>query len=290
MNFCNSFNLTQTIERSTRITETSESSIDVILTSNKSLISKANVFANSISDHDLIVASLTLKKPRPRPTYISTRSFKNFKKDAFLDDISNAPWFLIDIFDDTDDKLDTFNSLFHHILDQHAPVKTVKLRTRPNPFIDDNIRSLMRSRDHWQRLAWQTNDPAIWSGYHNFRREVNHEIWFAQREFVEEQIRHRETILFRISSFSPRWNVLRLKVLLIQYLTIKLQESTKYHLEYLKRVCQPLFPISPLSLTPPLKAVFFQLPGKLLKFFQSSRMETMKKLITTDQYRYFQSP
>ena len=106
-----------------------------------------------------------------------------------MDDISNAPWSLIDIFDDTDDKLDTFNSLFHHILDQHAPVKTVKLRTRLNPFIDDNIRSLMRSRDHWQRLARQTNDPAIWSGYRNFRREVKREIWFAQREFVEEQIR-----------------------------------------------------------------------------------------------------
>jgi len=99
LDFCNSFNLTQTIERPTRITETSESLIDVILTSNKSLISKTNVFANSISDYDLIVASLTLKKPRPRPTYITTRSFKNFEKDAFLDDISNAPWSLIDIFD-----------------------------------------------------------------------------------------------------------------------------------------------------------------------------------------------
>ena len=106
-----------------------------------------------------------------------------------MDDISNAPWSLVDIFDDTDDKLDIFNSLFHQILDQHAPVKTVKLRARPNPFIDDNIRSLMRSRDHWQRLARQTNDPAMWSGYRNFRREVKREIRIAQREFVEQQIR-----------------------------------------------------------------------------------------------------
>lgn len=108
-----------------------------------------------------------------------------------MDDISNAPWSLEDIFDDTDDKLDTFNSLFHQILDQHAPVKTVKLRARPNPFIDDNIRGLMRSRDHWQRLARETNDPAMWSGYRNFmlRREAKREIRLVQREFVEQQIR-----------------------------------------------------------------------------------------------------
>ena len=41
----------------------------------------------------------------------------------------------------------------------------------------------MRTRDYWQRLARQTNDPASWSGYRNFKREV------AQREFVKEQLK-----------------------------------------------------------------------------------------------------
>ena len=47
----------------------------------------------------------------------------------------------------------------------------------------------MRTRDNWQRLAKQTNDPAIWSGYRNFKGEVKREIRLAQREFVEEQIK-----------------------------------------------------------------------------------------------------
>ena len=34
-----------------------------------------------------------------------------------------------------------------------------------------------------------TNDPAIWSGYRNFKGEVKREIRLAQREFVEEQIK-----------------------------------------------------------------------------------------------------
>ena len=128
----------------TRIAESSESLIDVMLTSNKNLISKASVLANSISDHDLIVASLDLKKSRLKPMYVSTRSFKNFSKNAFLANLSNAPWSIIDILEDVEHKLDTFNSLFHQILDQHAPVKINKQRARPNSFINDNIRSLTR--------------------------------------------------------------------------------------------------------------------------------------------------
>ena len=166
-----------------------------MLASNKNLISKTSVLANSISDHDHIVASLNLKKPRPKPTYISTRSFKNFKKDAFLANISSAPWSLIDIVEDTEDKLVTFNSLFYQILDQRAPVKIIKQRARPNSFINDNIRSLTRTRDYWQWLARQTNDPAIWSGYRNFKGEVKREIRLSQREFVEEQIIKTLTML-----------------------------------------------------------------------------------------------
>ena len=32
---------------------------------------------------------------------------------------------VIDIFDDTDDKLNAFNILYKQILDQHAPIKTI---------------------------------------------------------------------------------------------------------------------------------------------------------------------
>ena len=46
-----------------------------------------------------------------------------------------------------------------------------------------------RTRDNWQRLTRQTNDPAVWSGYRNFKREDIREIRLAQREFLEEHIK-----------------------------------------------------------------------------------------------------
>ena len=56
-----------------------------------------------------------------------------YNKDAHLEDISNAPWFVLDTY--VEDKLHIYfyNTLFTQILDQHVPLKTV---LQPTPFID----------------------------------------------------------------------------------------------------------------------------------------------------------
>ena len=43
-------------------------------------------------------------------------------------DISNAPWSIIENLKDVNESLNAFDSLFNEILDQHAPIKKVKVR------------------------------------------------------------------------------------------------------------------------------------------------------------------
>ena len=40
--------------------------------------------------------------------------------------------------------------LFNSVLDQHAPVKTIKVRGRPNPCVTDNI---LRTRENEKQMA-----------------------------------------------------------------------------------------------------------------------------------------
>ena len=67
---------------------------------------------DSISDNELIITTLQLEKPHPKPVYITTGSFKieNYIKDAFLKDISNAPWFIVDTFDNVENFRSTCTS------------------------------------------------------------------------------------------------------------------------------------------------------------------------------------
>ena len=58
--------------------------IDVVLVSNANLVKEAKVSLSSISDHELILVVLNLKKSRPKPTYILTRSYKNYKPEAMI--------------------------------------------------------------------------------------------------------------------------------------------------------------------------------------------------------------
>ena len=70
------------------------------------------------------------------------------------------------------------------------PIKKIKLRSRPNPCVTDEIRSLIRTKDYWKKIARKSNDPLDWAAYKNFKREVKRELRLAEREHVENQIRN----------------------------------------------------------------------------------------------------
>ena len=74
---------------------------------------------------------------------MTIRSFKNYSSERFNNDITKVPWSVLETFDDPEDKLHAFNLLFNEVLDRHAPLKTIRLRGRPNPYITDEIRDLM---------------------------------------------------------------------------------------------------------------------------------------------------
>lgn len=186
--FCSTFNLTQLINKPTRATENGESLIDVVMTTNEKLIASNDVLMSTISDHNLVYISLKLKKPRIKPCYVTIRSYTNYSADNFLRDLSFAPFHIISLFDDFNDQVDVFNELFLEVLSQHAPVKRVKIRSKPNPFITPEIRQLMRTRDQWRKLAGKTNDPFHWNGYRFFRQEVKREIRVAEKVHVRTQI------------------------------------------------------------------------------------------------------
>ena len=73
---------------------------------------------------------------RKTPNYITTRSFKNYRAEQFSNDIAHIPWNTVGcVMESVDGKVNAFNDLFLTCLDNHAPIKTVKLKRKPNPSI-----------------------------------------------------------------------------------------------------------------------------------------------------------
>ena len=114
--FASTFNLHQLIEKPTRITETTKSLIDVIMTTNVNVVTLSDAVACSISDHHLVYVVMALKTPRLKPSYVTIRSYTKYNAKRFCEDLAFVPFHMISMFDDFDDQVETFNALFTDIL------------------------------------------------------------------------------------------------------------------------------------------------------------------------------
>ena len=189
LSFCATVNATQLIDKPTRVTENSRSLLDVILVSDPVLVKSSGVLEITISDHFLVYVVINLRSPKQAPTYIVTRTFRNYKADQFANDIAHIPWDTMNLIDESvDNSLDAFNDLLLACLDDHAPIKTVKIRHKPNPFITADIRDLMKVRDRLHKRARETGMSEDWEVFKELRNRVKFVLRKAEREYYNQQI------------------------------------------------------------------------------------------------------
>ena len=87
------------INKPTRITDTSRTLIDVILTNKPEIFKESNVYDPGLSDHRMVYAVTRENAIHYPSKVISFRRFKNLNEDELLKDLSVAPWHVEDIFD-----------------------------------------------------------------------------------------------------------------------------------------------------------------------------------------------
>jgi len=69
LEFCRLYNLSQMVKAPTRVTAYTETLIDVILSSNEQQVRETTVKPWSISDHDIVCATLRVKKSTSKANY-----------------------------------------------------------------------------------------------------------------------------------------------------------------------------------------------------------------------------
>ena len=160
-----SVNLTQLISEPTRVTDTSSTLLDVIITSNTNLVENSGVLPCHISDHYLVHTTLKLKVSKHPPRFVKMGFFRHYDGQQFVADLERIPWDEVAWVDDASEMLDKFNNKFIEVLDSHAPVKTIRIKHRCCPFVDAEIQDLMRNRNVLLKRARQTRLPADWEEY-----------------------------------------------------------------------------------------------------------------------------
>ena len=204
LNFVSELNLEQLITSPTRTTEFSESLIDVVISSTPDLVQESGVIETCISDHFSVYMVLNLKLPKQPRSYITVRSFKNYNPMLFTADlVSKHETLLQSIFTESDvnSKLSILNDALLSTLQTHAPVKTIRVRNRPCPYITQNIKDLMAHRDQLHREFKFSRDIGDWSTYKNARQSVKIALKNAEKEYVRGEVlahKNNTTSLWKI--------------------------------------------------------------------------------------------
>ena len=126
---------------------------------------------------------------------------KTFDADAFIKDCSVLPFNIINCFDDPDDQTSCMNKLFRECIEQHAPLRKIKV-TRPlAPWLNnDEIRHLQNCRNKLHKEAHSTGSEKAWQLFRDARNKL------------KTLIRHAKMCFYRkaLSSNKPRevWKII----------------------------------------------------------------------------------
>ena len=79
-------------------------------------------------------------------------SYKNFDSDAFAQHLASVPFSICHLFEDPNDAQQAFSTLLKNVIDEHAPMKTRKLKANPAPTMNKawrkeiNYRTALRTK------------------------------------------------------------------------------------------------------------------------------------------------
>ena len=182
----------QLIRSPTRTTLTNKSLLDVILISDCEKHVNNTVINISMSDHDCVSTEykLTVNSEKQKHKLVYYRDYKQFNTEAFLNELKNDPAITTADFCENDFliKWNEFRSAFNRISEQHAPIKSFRVKERFNPWINSDVVEMMYERDHLKKKAVNTNNEALWYKYRSLRNQITLKIRNNKKEYYQKKL------------------------------------------------------------------------------------------------------
>ena len=162
-----------------------------IYTNNPSAVVTINVSDLSISDHNLISCTRSIKLPKPEPkghTQISFRSFKHFNQNAFFADLIGTPFDNVHQHTDPNEALAVWYKLFMDVVNRHAPIRHKRVKhSKLPPWLNKNINQAMSDRDRLKKERMFTENKTA-------RNKVNNLVRNAKKLYFRRLVENNKDI------------------------------------------------------------------------------------------------
>ena len=127
----------------------------------------------TISDHSLIFCVLKSGCPKAPGRPIQYRSYKNYSRLNFVNELDNINWEAVENEPDINAAVNNWNALFTEIANHHAPVKQTRLKGVSHPWMNSQLSKEMQNRDKLYKSAIRVNNKEQWDLYKKQNNFVN---------------------------------------------------------------------------------------------------------------------
>ena len=146
--FCAMLVLAQIINNATRITETTSSLLDHILTNSKDKISQSGVIDIGISDHQMIFCTRKISRPKTGENKtIKIRYLKNYSGEKLIQSLSNCDFPNYTNFDDINEAYSDFVERTSDVINKIAPMKDICIKSNTAEWVDEEVLEGIKTRD-----------------------------------------------------------------------------------------------------------------------------------------------
>ena len=98
---------------------------------------------------------------------------KNFNEIKFVDELLNQHWEYIYFFGEEPNSMwEIWKELFLEVLNKHAPLQHKRIKSSTVPWITNEIKGLINTRDKLKRKAIITKLETDWLNYKRTRNQV----------------------------------------------------------------------------------------------------------------------
>lgn len=167
--------------------------LDLIIVSDPSKVATHGQLSASFSYHDLLFLSYKIRPPKRKSKFLFLRSFKNIDMDRLMEDAGRIDWSPVYDCNDVDSMVSLFNKLVLELYDKHAPLKKVKVKHLPAPWLSDGIKQQMSKRDKAKRRYRRDPTEENWSSYKKLRNRCSRLCRDAKRRHIHNSIKNFNT-------------------------------------------------------------------------------------------------
>ena len=184
------------------------SCIDHLYTNKPEKITEVQAHINGGSDHKLISVVRYAKAIKRNVRYIRKRCFKGFDEEKFKEEVKNLHWYDVYSESNVDIAVAILTDKISVVLDKYAPVKTIQVRPNYAPWLNNQVKEVLRQRDIAQLVAAQSQCQDNWRHYKNLRNNATKCMKEAKKVWESDQLSYfgnNATNLWRNLKSWMRW-------------------------------------------------------------------------------------